>query len=444
MSSLGESIFYYAYKLDMTTISASNQVPLNPNHINLSKRMYNILGSGGFGQVIAPALPNIKNGLISEYPDNVTKLFYDEDDKQSALKIAEQVPELMGANKGHNVYDYLYKYKKSNLPLSLQTKIGAKIRSGPLFAVRMPNLGVSINRLNTVYKKIREVPIVNIMEQVVKLLSQTANLAEHFYIHGDIRESNVTINPKDGTMTIIDFDWLRPYHKFIETYTFNFYNNPPELLFIPHLDTLRNIVKRPPLTAQQLMYDLDLVTLKDFQRYAINQIKQYNYINENVELQLFRIFSGLSSTIKFLKNKLDKDDNLDLEVLLTTYSIPTFDNFGLGFVLIELFVTLYPAPYGAENELDEVKKSLRARIKTLNNSEIDIYAKGIIEFIDLFRSISHFSMSERPHPQTVHLRAQEILNDIKTKLASMDKMNVNNVKKTRKARSKRAKTRRNH
>ena len=443
MTTLDTSIFYM-YKLDMTTISASNQIPLNPNHINLSKRMYNILGSGGFGQVIAPALPNMKNGVIAEYPDNVTKLFYDEDDKQSALKIAKQLPELMGENRGHSLHNYLYHYKKSNLPLSLQTKIGAKIPSGNLFATRMPNLGVSINRLITVYKKVREVPIVNIMEQTVKLLSQTASLAEHFYIHGDIRESNVTINPKDGTMTIIDFDWLRPYHKFIETYSFNFYNNPPELLFIPHLDTLRNIVKRAPMTAQQLMYDLDLLTLKDFQKYALSQIRQYNYINDNVELQLFRIFSGLSNTIKFLKNKLDKDDNLDLEVLLTTYSIPTFDNFGLGFVLTEIFVMLYPAPYGAENEIDEVKKTLKARIKSLNNSEINIYAKGIIEFVDLFRNMCNFNMSVRSHPETVHLRAQEILNDVKTKLADMNKMNINNVKKTRKSRSKRAKTRRNH
>ena len=442
--------------------SSVSVIPTAPRIINVSNRNYDILGSGGYGQVISPALPNMKNGFIVEYPGNVTKFFYDKDDKNAVLKLANKLPELMGENKGHKVYNYSYPYKYVDLPAYLKDELSPKVRSGNLFAVRMPNLGVSMDRLSRVYIDLREVPIINILEQVVKLLSQTAHLDGKKYIHGDIRDTNVTINPKDGTMTLIDFDWLKPYEEFAKEYTFNFYNNPPELLLIPDADTILPKLKdNSPLSFDNIQKLIAGETAKNYINYALMQIDQYSFLEQDYRIYVRQILTGVASSLDYLINLYKNNDISVLKRALLVNSLPTFDNFGLSFVLIELFRLCYPSSY-EEDTNEELFKSLKKRTKNRNvpytDKELHLYTVALMDFMKLFKSMASLTMTDRPKPQDAYNQAQKILMNAQNKLnnsatnkinttASVQKANnvkVNNVnRKTRKSRAGRSNTRRN-
>jgi serine/threonine protein kinase len=112
----------------------------------------------------------------------------------------------------------------------------------------MPSLGIDVthlDRFDADTRRFRDylkrVPIITILEQIVKLFEQLNRLISNNHIHGDIRDTNVMLS-KEGKITIIDFDLLEPLNDFLDNYGFNmgFYSNPPETLFYSLLPTINS------------------------------------------------------------------------------------------------------------------------------------------------------------------------------------------------------------
>jgi len=204
-----------------------------------------ILGAGGFGVVVQPALafpntvPDPENA-----PDNVTKIMFKRKGYNRVVKLLPTVTGLL-KNAGHRTIPSATPHTFENLPASLQSNIRKKggfqsvEPDAPLYTLRMPYLGIDIYTLVRDMKpggmEIRTRSVLVVLDQVVKLIGQINTLVENEYIHGDVRDTNIMVHPLTGAMTLIDFDWLKPKDEFIDSYAkdgaFGFYSNPPETLF---------------------------------------------------------------------------------------------------------------------------------------------------------------------------------------------------------------------
>ena len=68
---------------------------------------YDVLGEGGFGAVIMPALPNQINGTRVKYPGNVTKIFKKAIDKKFIVDISGTIADVFDHNNGHNKHNMI-------------------------------------------------------------------------------------------------------------------------------------------------------------------------------------------------------------------------------------------------------------------------------------------------------------------------------------------------
>jgi len=219
----------------MAATAAAAAVPVPPT----------LIGKGAFGAVVQPVLafpntvPDPENA-----PDNVMKIMFKKKDYNGVVKHLPTVKALL-KNAGHRTTPSPVAHKFRNLPSSLQSSIRQVNdfkSAGPdtdIYTLRMPYLGIDVHKLvNEIKeggKEIRNRSVLFILNQVVKLIGQVNTLVENEYIHGDIRDTNLMVHPFTGTMTLIDFDWLKPKDEFIDKYAregaFGFYSNPPESLF---------------------------------------------------------------------------------------------------------------------------------------------------------------------------------------------------------------------
>jgi hypothetical protein len=194
------------------------------------------LASGTEGCIIGPALPNLsENGSTwEEYPENVTKLYKNRDKYNKAQTNTRKIVDLLH-NNSHRVHPYRYKgYMGLNIKSSMRSRCELN-RNMPLLPLRMKNLGVSIMDLTRdigSINTIKNIPFIKILIEIQKVYEQIKRLVNNRYIHGDVRETNIMIQPSDGTITLIDFGWLYPVNEFFKKYehALGFYSNPPESL----------------------------------------------------------------------------------------------------------------------------------------------------------------------------------------------------------------------
>ena len=204
-----------------------------------------LLGAGGFGVVVQPALafpntvPDPENA-----PNNVTKIMFRRTGYNRVVKVLPTVKSLL-KNAGHRTTPSATVHTFNALPASLQSNIRKKRGfqsvepDADIYTLRMPYLGIDVHELVEEMKQggkeIRNRPVLVVLDQVVKLISQINTLVENGYIHGDVRDTNIMVHPLTGVLTLIDFDWLKPKDEFIDSYAkdnaFGFYSNPPESLF---------------------------------------------------------------------------------------------------------------------------------------------------------------------------------------------------------------------
>lgn len=347
------------------------------------------LGSGGYGVVIKPALPNTnESGVLREYPDNVTKLFIERRNRDKILTLAPLLDRIMGPNEGHRINTYRKAYKGRNVPESSRRKLGIR-ESNNVYPIRMPDLGVSIHDLYDRRQDLRKIPVSTILGQVVKVLKQVQTLQASGYIHGDIRDTNVMIHPATGVITIIDFDLLRPVEEFRRRTSFGMYNNPPELvlLFPDQID-----------------------------RYVASFYKWFTFAQELFEgpafiLEMEDVIEKVQATVSRIG-----------ESRVLTKSLTTFDSFGIACTLLTMFEILYPG--SIKHDKSQLKTSLQARITNngvpYTDGEMDAIVTAIYDMSHrVLQLLAKLRMDFRPKVEGVIDIAIGIERDLRERLSGV-------------------------
>jgi serine/threonine protein kinase len=233
-----------------------------------------ILGSGSYGMVFKPALPNTN---INAFPGEVSKIFYRKYNRNKALiasnTIKKHVPSLNIPFKPYNK-----KYTIKNLPQRVKNSLRGK-NTDEVFITRMPELGYSMADIAIkpeLYNQFHLVSNEKICIEILKLLNVIKDIKNAGYIHGDIREPNVLFNFKNNKMTIIDFDWFMPANIFLEKFVFYYYNQPPELYLLKNFKIFEIKDKISFLQNLYLMLNNEAFdnTLKYIKWIDINQFKK--------------------------------------------------------------------------------------------------------------------------------------------------------------------------
>ena len=389
---------------------------------------YRIVGSGTFGSVIKPALSNEIDGVLSAYPNNVTKVFFNENDYKTALEAVRKVPDIMntrsGPNAGHAVHTYTKKYKGRNLPRRILTSIQYKKpeieNDTNLHLMRMPDLGVDFDKAvhtSFINMFLQHVPFPTILEQIVKLLQQTASLADNNYGHFDIRESNVMIQPVTGLMTIIDFDWLKPYDEFKASYPFGFYNNPPECLLYGNW---HRVFSKNMDGSYRYNYDptneasvKNFVKIDNIAQYARHQYRAFsNYYNELGLLPADienNIYEQNANNIHLFR-ELYESDTTSSEIF--DHVLQSYDNFSLGLTLLNLLVTMYPTivrEADTRTIIETLKPVLKNGKEPYTDAQFELTVKTLKEITSILMKMCSFRFEDRYFPDVAATRAQAIL-----------------------------------
>lgn len=289
-----------------------------------------VLGRGSYGCVVDPALPNLAaNGSWTSYPGNVTKLFKDKKNYDSAVRKSQVAYNVLGRQENQRFNPYSYNKWKFN-KLSAAAKEKCKTSYGPAYPLRMPNLGVS---LTDVIKKNPDVkahlasldPAV-IVAECIRMIENVRTIYAAGYIHGDIRETNVMIHPETGHMALIDFDWLYPIIQFKREYRdgFGFYNNPPEALFMP-------------IVRDQMAMRWEIIG-PEMEDDAENYLKIHQELGTiSPVTTIDGFFNMLEPTRYMLSLKPTHHRYDDLFQMMA----PSFDSFGLGMTLVYFLKGLY-------------------------------------------------------------------------------------------------------
>jgi serine/threonine protein kinase len=335
---------------------------------------HKVVASGGFGVVVKPAFPNEVNGIEHEFPGNVTKIFYEEAGLRNALAKANEISHIMNdqlpekRNEGHNAFPYVKQYRFANIPENIQPNIaeafGRDVGSNePLHLMRMHNLGVDIFTLNedpSIIDKLRNVPFVDIFYQFYKLFNQTDALGKHEYVHFDIRETNVMIQPDTGVMTIIDFDLMKPFHErhelFVSGQSSIKYQHPPECFMYHNMEKVEN--PEISMDVEQFMYtdaasdgERNQARIRMMLKYCRDSLMYFNKVFAEFGIhtldELYHaIGTANTQNVEYIRELVQavQSDIFYNKVL------KSIDNYGLSLTLLQLLGHLYPnvVRYGKE------------------------------------------------------------------------------------------------
>lgn len=306
---------------------------------------YTLLGTGGYGIAFKPALPNTIEGTLTNFPENITKVFYDFSNMNQAITQLEAIPNDIGFNK--YIEPYKKNIKRRNLPSFARNELathGINMNNN-VAAVHVHDLGVDFNKLSNAefQTPVRAIPLRSIVSEMKKLMEQVSRLLAAGFIHGDIRGPNVLIHPTTGVMNIIDFDWLSTRDDFYTNYSthFGFYSNPPECIFVlavPHTKPINeSITVRYPYSSS-----------------VQRKLREYvgNFFRQSWAKLVYPDSATLSSTLNdSIDSFLDglstlstNDGTLNESEYYTTYKklvLDSFDSFGLAGALLEFIAKVY-------------------------------------------------------------------------------------------------------
>lgn len=192
-----------------------------------------VLGEGGYGIAFRPALNRpLINANHSTLPaNNITKLYFNNNSRNSAVNLARRVQNIIGTPENFRVNAYQSPIFSKNLPPSVAQRIktsrpGMFRTKSSYKMTRQPFLGFSLDNLsykdrtpevrNKMINDIRAIPLYTLFQQIYKLYSQVFTLNQNGYVHGDLHPGNIMINPEKQTMTMIDFDLLNTFEDFYD------------------------------------------------------------------------------------------------------------------------------------------------------------------------------------------------------------------------------------
>lgn len=356
-----------------------------------------VLGEGGYGLVLDSALPNRnEEGILHEYPDNVMKVFKTKEGYDKIRSFSDSLEGLLGPNDGQRIDPYRMKYTGKHIPAAIRDRIGIGERN-EIWPVRMPHLGVDFSHIETVYKDLRKVPVVVLVRQIVKLLTQVASLVNHRYVHGDIRESNIMIQPSNGILTLVDFDWLRPMEEFYNLYPFGFYNNPPECLLLGQLPALL-VLNQTNRSRQEVA-----CLLGDVDEYVNSLISSFAYRDMEFAALKEAVLDASLQNLAYLKADPLRQTS---EVFLQT-----FDSFGLACTLLSLIRRVYP---GHADGKEYIKASMESRLTHSGHAytptQLDLRATAIHALVqNVLLPLSTLTLQDRLSIEDALDRANRIL-----------------------------------
>jgi serine/threonine protein kinase len=353
--------------------------------------------AGSYGCTTKPALKNNINGVETEFPDNVTKIFFNTKSvtaKNEKAKIKKNLGTIRNIlkNNAYRANDYTRKYKRKNLSLNLQADCPRIPRQGNLEMLRFPYLGVDMLNPNlpSIYGMILRLPIPTILEQMLKLMKHVQMIRDSGYIHGDIRMENVMIHPETGRMTIIDFDFFQPVNIFFEKYmgkiTTDSINVPPDV-FINLLRYSRQVF------------------LKYFQNYVRYYEETFvinpSYLSSNNFNVLREIGKNFQETEDFLKQGNSFMSHHELQEKLKVVLVQYLDSYGLGMALMHFLATVYgniirPQPLTDAEYSQLNSKFLSTGSISYTPPQIQLIADTLHSVaLDIIFPLAHFSLPKR-------------------------------------------------
>ena len=285
-----------------------------------------VLGKGSYGCVVKPAFSNVDElGRVVHFPNNVTKIYSDRDEAGKAEHNSNVLHAL-----NHRANIPMRRYRKSftrrNIPEPLRRKCNVHPGNNlteRIYPVRMPYLGISFADAIQHHKAdIQAMDPRVIFRSIRKLLEIVAVYRRGEFIHGDIRQPNVTIMPS-GVMHIIDFDWFYKQDTFLQRYTGpGFYSNPVEASLW-----------------EEWFFRSGQPTAADLNGLAERYIDTYNSSFASPSYPEWLTKKDVLATAlrdihtRFKETHRDKSPREQLR-LFRTMSIDTFDSFGLAMTLI--------------------------------------------------------------------------------------------------------------
>jgi hypothetical protein len=391
---------------------------------------HEFVAAGGFGLVLKPALPNINpaTGAEVEYPGNVTKIFYTEEELNSALRSMGELERLMGGrNRAHEAHPYRKSYRVRNFSSKeYNRRILSTLTSKALFpgnyahVLRMPDLGIDVSRIGSAeLDQLRQIPFQTILEQIRKVFFQIQNLTSNRYIHTDVRETNIMIHPLTGTISIIDFDWLKPYDVLFEEYfpNFGYFANPPECLLLKRFPN--------PVSIGQL-FDVGISAFGLIMGIPKPVLDSYIIHNNKLISDKVRFRTELSSAlldnVKYLRENANAAETPANNFINIVF--PTFDNYGLATTLLILLKKAYNInPIDMPGDIDTLAHHLMGQGISKNGvayteDEFKRIADALIDLVGFLRRVGSMKLRERLQPVHVVDGIDKILGKFKEPAAA--------------------------
>jgi hypothetical protein len=302
------------------------------------------VAKGSYGCVVKSALPNRANDSEpwTQYPKNVTKLFFNKSNMKKAYKNSKQIYNLLGRNAGHKTHKYKHKYRSSNIPNNIRTRCNKIRRNVPLYPLRMRNLGNDFWGLekDEKYKKYRSIPVSTILDQILKVMKQIQILVNRGLIHGDVRETNILIHPETGVITLIDFDLLYPSNTYYDEVHLGFYCHPPETLLY---EKIKEFLNASPAEIDRLLSSREIDSqLEKYKKHHTRfKFAEPDYLDRKAAKG--DIKAALKDSIFYFTTRLDVDDSkAELQKELRTALLPSYDGYGFAFTMLEFLGFVYP------------------------------------------------------------------------------------------------------
>lgn len=328
----------------------------------------------------------------SKHPKYVNRVSFN--GNPNTIKAIHNKAQSMARITGNNqqIVEIVEGFTVNDLPSSIPARMINKIRKTPILSViRMPYLGIdlfeAIKHADNI-TMIRKLPISTLMKQCYKLMKQIDELRREQMYHGDIRLENITIHPETGEMTFIDFEFHEPFEVGFNKYigidkrlTEISERIPPEFL------SIRAVAVAPYGIKQNYLNHISMYYLND------RMLLFLWYINiKNKENAKEYFEESYISNMAFLLELFEKNNNtVTKNEKISDGIMDYFDFFGFGIAMTIFFSTLFPI-----NEPSN------------NSSEMTAF----YSILQLLKSMCHFSIEERPHPDNILEEMQQIMKKI--------------------------------
>jgi hypothetical protein len=280
---------------------------------------FQVIGSGAYGAVIQPALPNVNNeGNPIDFGKNtLTKVLLRKKNynksMQNAKTIAEKIPSL-----AIPYTPYIHNYSEENIKsikgisgISVNmNKFSEKGDKDGIYMFRMPNLGIDL--FNIIYtpklvERFLKIQTTKLLENLISLFQVVKDIKDAGYIHRDIHMENVLLNADTGIFTIIDFDLLTTKDEYLNLFSFGKWNPPEKHIFL---------LKEKAIYSNQKQY------LKD----------RFFELNESAQNTIRTINTQIKNTS--LERQKQIYDNMKEKMLNTN------DSYGLAFSLLPFLMRI--------------------------------------------------------------------------------------------------------